>query len=92
MYIYFLEIFHLQYYLYLQDHDIELAKLALWYSMQCKDIATYLVGIQNVKELNINLDVIRNGITEKEKNVLQEIQEKYVKEKNSLILFYIFLI
>ncbi|OAD62536.1 D-arabinose 1-dehydrogenase [Eufriesea mexicana] len=61
-----------------KDHDIELAKLALWYSMQCKDIATYLVGIQNIKELNMNLDVIKNGITEKEKILLGEIQEKYL--------------
>ncbi|XP_033196720.1 uncharacterized protein LOC117160226 [Bombus vancouverensis nearcticus] len=63
---------------YCKDHDIELAKLALWYSMQCKDITTYLVGMQNLKELQINLDVVKNGITDKEKNVLQEIQEMYL--------------
>ncbi|XP_053999572.1 uncharacterized protein LOC128887565 [Hylaeus anthracinus] len=61
-----------------KDHDTELAKLALWHSLQCIDIATYLVGIQNLKELNMNLDVLKNGITEKEKALLQEIQEKYL--------------
>ncbi|CAK9804072.1 L-galactose dehydrogenase [Anthophora quadrimaculata] len=60
-----------------KDHDVELAKLAVWYSMQCKDIATYLVGIQNLKQLYMNLDVLKNGITEKEKHLLQELQEKY---------------
>ncbi|CAK9818858.1 L-galactose dehydrogenase [Anthophora plagiata] len=60
-----------------KDHDVELARLALWYSMQCKDIATYLVGIQNLKQLYMNLDVLKNGITEKEKHLLQELQEKY---------------
>lgn len=60
----------------MQDHDVELAKLALWYSIQCKDIATYLVGMQNLKELHMNLDIVKNGITDKEKNIIQEIQEK----------------
>lgn len=58
-----------------KDHNTELAKLALWYTLQCKDIATYPVGIQNLKELNMNLNVLKNGITEKEKSLLQEIQE-----------------
>ena len=60
----------------MQDYDVELAKLALWYSIQCKNIATCLVGMQNLKELHMNLDVVKNGITDKEKNILQEIQEK----------------
>ncbi|XP_017876871.1 L-galactose dehydrogenase-like [Ceratina calcarata] len=59
-----------------KDHNVELAKLAVWYSLQCEDIATSLVGIQNLKELNINLDAVRNGISEKEKTVLQEIRKK----------------
>ncbi|XP_043513393.1 L-galactose dehydrogenase-like [Frieseomelitta varia] len=63
-----------------KDYDVELAKLALWYSTQCKDIATYLVGMQNLKELHMNLDVVKNGITDKEKNILQEIQEKYLSK------------
>ncbi|CAK9826311.1 L-galactose dehydrogenase [Anthophora retusa] len=60
-----------------KDHDVELAKLALWYSMQRKDIDTYLVGIQNLKQLYMNLDVLKNGITEKEKHLLQELQENF---------------
>jgi len=44
--------------------------------MQCADVDTNLVGIQNMKELQINLDVTLNGITEKEKAVLKEIKEK----------------
>lgn len=55
---------------------MELGKLAIWHSMQCADVDTNLVGIQNTKQLQMNLDVMRNGITEKEKAVLQEIQEK----------------
>ncbi|KAG9434982.1 L-galactose dehydrogenase isoform X1 [Apis mellifera carnica] len=63
---------------YCKDYDTELAKLALWYSMQCKDIDTCLVGIQNLKELYMNIDVLKNGITKREKNLLQEIQKKYL--------------
>ncbi|XP_076236038.1 uncharacterized protein LOC143180296 [Calliopsis andreniformis] len=63
---------------YCKVHDTELAKLALWYSMQCEDIATCLVGIQNLRQLHMNLDILRNGITDKEKCLLQEIQTKYL--------------
>lgn len=55
---------------------MELGKLAIWYSMQYTDVDTNLVGIQSTKQLQMNLDVMQNGITEKEKTVLQEIQEK----------------
>ena len=61
-----------------KDHDTELAKLALWHAVQCEDIATYLVGIQNLKQLYMNLEILKNGITEKEKRLLKEIQEKYL--------------
>lgn len=59
-----------------QDRDVELGKLAIWHSLQNADVDTNLVGIQNTKQLQMNLDVMLNGITEKEKALLQEIQEK----------------
>lgn len=62
----------------MQDQDVELSRLAIWYSLQYKDADTNLVGIQTTKQLQMNLDVLRNGITEKEKALLQEIQEKWV--------------
>ncbi|XP_012135029.1 uncharacterized protein LOC100880182 isoform X2 [Megachile rotundata] len=65
---------------YCRDNDIELARLALWYSMQCEDIATFLSGMQTLSDLNMSLDLVRNGITEREKNLLQEIQEKYISK------------
>ncbi|XP_071560365.1 uncharacterized protein [Temnothorax nylanderi] len=63
---------------YCKEHDVELGKLAIWHSMQYTDIDTNLIGIQNTKQLKMNLDVMRNGITEKEKALLQEIQEKFL--------------
>jgi len=63
---------------YCKDRDVELGKLAIWHSMQYTDVDTNLVGIQTTKQLQMNLDVMRNGITEKEKAVLQEIKEKFL--------------
>lgn len=55
---------------------MELCKLAIWQSLQYTDVDTTLVGIQTMKQLEMNLDVLRNGITEREKTLLREIQEK----------------
>jgi aryl-alcohol dehydrogenase-like predicted oxidoreductase len=55
---------------------MELCKLAIWHSVQYADVNTNLVGIQTTKQLEMNMDVLRNGITEREKALLQEIQEK----------------
>ncbi|XP_033224051.1 L-galactose dehydrogenase-like [Belonocnema kinseyi] len=65
---------------YCKDHDIELAKLAVWHAMQCEDVSTNLVGIQNLYQLRVNTEVLRNGISGKEKLILKEIQEKYLLE------------
>lgn len=60
----------------MQNHNVELSKIAIWHSMQYVNVDTNLIGIQNTKQLQMNLDILRNGITEKEKTLLQEIQEK----------------
>lgn len=49
-----------------KDHDQNLARLAVWHSMQCKDVATNLVGMQNMRDLTANLGVLRKGISDKE--------------------------
>ncbi|XP_012220761.1 uncharacterized protein [Linepithema humile] len=68
---------------YCKEHGVEFCKLAIWHSLQYTDVNTNLVGIQNTKQLHMNLDILRNGITEKEKAILQEIQEKFLsKVKN----------
>lgn len=59
---------------------MELCKLAIWHSLQYADVDTNLVGVQTRKQLQMNLDVLHNGITEKEKALLQEIREKYVSQ------------
>ncbi|KAK0093494.1 hypothetical protein PV326_013398 [Microctonus aethiopoides] len=63
---------------YCQDHDVELARLAIWYPMQCNDFSTNLIGMQNRKQLEMNMDVLKNGISVREKEILEQIQEKYL--------------
>ncbi|XP_076277080.1 uncharacterized protein LOC143207467 isoform X2 [Lasioglossum baleicum] len=65
---------------YCKDHDVEFAKLAIWYGLQYTDVSMCLVGIQTLEHLKINFDVLLNGITEKEKILLAEIQEKYLSK------------
>ncbi|EZA46827.1 L-galactose dehydrogenase isoform X2 [Ooceraea biroi] len=68
---------------YCKDRDVELCQLAMWHSMQHADVTTNLIGIQTTKQLKMNLDILRNGITEKGKALLQEVQEKFLsKVKN----------
>ncbi|XP_014487853.1 PREDICTED: L-galactose dehydrogenase-like, partial [Dinoponera quadriceps] len=68
---------------YCKDQGVELSRLAIWHSLQYINIDTHLVGVQTTKQLQMNLDVLRNSITEKEETLLQEIQEKFLsKVKN----------
>lgn len=63
---------------YCKDHNVEFAKLAIWHSMQYINVDTNLIGIQSTKQLQMSLDILQNSITDKEKTVLQEIQEKFL--------------
>ncbi|XP_015116198.1 L-galactose dehydrogenase [Diachasma alloeum] len=65
---------------YCNDHDLKLARLAVWYAMQNPDIATNLIGMQNLEQLRMNLDVVYNGITDEEKTSLNEIVERYLSK------------
>ena len=56
-----------------------MAKLALWHALQMPDISTNLVGMQNMRELEINLECITREFDDKQQSLLNEVQEKYVK-------------
>ncbi|XP_057317852.1 uncharacterized protein LOC130662908 [Microplitis mediator] len=62
---------------YCKSNEVDLARLAVWYSMQCNDITTNLIGIQNMKQLKVNIDVANNGISDKEKQLLENIQANF---------------
>ncbi|XP_014612484.1 PREDICTED: L-galactose dehydrogenase-like [Polistes canadensis] len=63
---------------YCKENNVEISKLAVWYAMECEHITTSLIGIQNMQQLIMNLNVSRNGITDKEKELLNLIKENYL--------------
>ncbi|XP_014231901.1 L-galactose dehydrogenase-like isoform X1 [Trichogramma pretiosum] len=65
---------------YCQERGIELGKLAVWHSLQCPDFATNLIGMQNLKDLEMNLNTLNHGITDEEEKTLSFIKEKYLSK------------
>lgn len=61
---------------YCKKHGIELGKLAMYYSSQLSGPATFLAGMPTLKTLDSNLDSTFNGLTEKEKEVLDYCLKK----------------
>lgn len=55
---------------------MELGRLALYYSINQPGPHTHLVGSNTVEILDKNLDVVFNGITDKEKEILEYLQTK----------------
>lgn len=55
---------------------MELGKLALYYSLSQQGPHTHLVGVNTTKLLEYNLDVVFNGLSEKEVQVLDYLQKK----------------
>lgn len=64
---------------YCKERDIELGKLAMYYSLQLKAPATFLVGMQTETELKINLEAFYNGLTDVEHAALEYILKKYCR-------------
>lgn len=58
---------------YCKERGIELGKLAMYYALQLKGPATFLVGMQTKKLLEINLEAFYNGLTEAEHAALEYI-------------------
>ncbi|BFF89925.1 L-galactose dehydrogenase [Drosophila madeirensis] len=58
-----------------KQRDVELGKLAMYYTMQLDGAATFLVGIPNRRLLQVNLDAIFDGLTSNEQEVLQYLRE-----------------
>ncbi|XP_017040964.1 L-galactose dehydrogenase-like [Drosophila ficusphila] len=58
-----------------KQRNVELGKLAMYYTMQLDGAATFLIGIPNRKQLRINLDAVIDGLTPHEQEVLQYLRE-----------------
>ncbi|XP_052856664.1 uncharacterized protein LOC128264959 [Drosophila gunungcola] len=58
-----------------RQRNVELGKLAMYYTMQLDGAATFLIGIPNRQLLRINLDAVFDGLTSHEQEVLQYLRE-----------------
>lgn len=68
---------------YCIKNDVELGKLAMYHFIQMKGPATFLVGMQTRKLLEINLDAYLNGLNDKEMEVLEFLNKNvFNKLKN----------
>ena len=56
---------------------MEIGRLALYYALAQEGPHTILVGMNNTDILNINMDVMYNGLTDKEKKVYEHVKNKY---------------
>lgn len=61
---------------FFQSNGVELGRLAVHHTMSVAGPATHLLGMNALQVLDDNLDVFLNGISAKEKQVLDEINEK----------------
>lgn len=64
---------------YCEERNIELGKLAVWYTAQLKGPATFLVGMPTTEILAQNLDVFTNNLTQMEMKALNYCLEKCVQ-------------
>uniref|UniRef100_A0A1B0CH08 NADP-dependent oxidoreductase domain-containing protein n=1 Tax=Lutzomyia longipalpis TaxID=7200 RepID=A0A1B0CH08_LUTLO len=59
-----------------RKEGLELGRLAMGYFIQLAGPATFLVGMQSLELLNMNLDVYFNGLTDKEKALIDRIKRE----------------
>lgn len=62
---------------YCKERGVELAQLAQHYTMAQPGIATHLVGMNSQEVLRSNLDILNNGLSALQKQVLQEINTQF---------------
>ena len=76
------KILYCHYLLHILEQGVELGKLSVHHNL-VKDyggtVASTLLGVGTMEILKINLDIVFNGLTEHEEEVLQNVKEKYFK-------------
>ncbi|XP_049886348.1 uncharacterized protein LOC126380788 [Pectinophora gossypiella] len=62
---------------YCKERNVELARIATWFSLNQPGIDTNVCGFYNVDQLVDTLEVADNGLTDHEKKVLEEVQVRF---------------
>jgi len=60
-----------------KQNDVELGKLSVYHNVQAHGIDVTLLGFVNMKILNINLELLFEGLSSKEKQVYDDIRLKF---------------
>ncbi|KAG1650795.1 L-galactose dehydrogenase [Nymphon striatum] len=64
---------------YCQERDVDISRIATYYSLETFKGATSLIGFAEINLLRKILDILYNKINEREKGVLKEIIEKFMQ-------------
>ncbi|KAH9636481.1 hypothetical protein HF086_002181 [Spodoptera exigua] len=59
------------------EQNVELARLATWFTLNQPDIDTNICGFYNIEQLRDTLDVLDNGLTAHEQQVLHDVQLRF---------------
>ncbi|XP_028166806.1 L-galactose dehydrogenase-like [Ostrinia furnacalis] len=62
---------------YCKAHNVELARIATWYTLNQPGIDSNVCGFYNKEQLIDTLDVMDKGLSEHEKKVLAEVQMRF---------------
>lgn len=69
---------------YCKDNDVELGRLAVAHTLKNEGCECVLVGFNTKSLLESNLSVLTEGLTDKEKKVLEHIERNILKQKLNL--------
>jgi len=64
---------------YCKTMGVELGKLSVHHNLECSDICTTLLGFGSMSILNINLDIVFNGLSENELEVYHHVKNVIFK-------------
>ncbi|KAL1493976.1 hypothetical protein ABEB36_009654 [Hypothenemus hampei] len=64
---------------YCKRENVELGKLAVYNGLENPDTDTVLIGMNNRKLLNYNLEALRNGLNEQEANAYNKVKRIFQK-------------
>ncbi|XP_049843899.1 uncharacterized protein LOC126295443 [Schistocerca gregaria] len=62
---------------YCKERGVELARLAMHHALTREGQATHVVGINSTEILRSNLQILRDGLTSTEQEVLRDIRQKF---------------
>lgn len=65
--------------IFLQERNVELARIATWFTLTQSGIDTNVCGFYNVDQLASTLEVMDKGLTELEIQVLHDVQQKWAR-------------